>query len=1069
MKDNVSAQFDGSSFFHLESPPSQQQQQHQHQQRQRQCQRQQEQRQQQLDQLFIPCATAAPPLFDTTTYFSAATPQTSMNPTTTEHDFRFPRRPGDWDAATGTGTGTDAGASTGTGAATLKADRPSPPRTADASTNANVNANAQPNPSLNPNTGFTANNAPTARSTLRRADAPGLCLTLPSAISSTPQDDLLRSSKFLPFERANAIMTQSPETMQKQDPLATQIWKFYHQTKRMLPEQERVENLTWRMMHDTLRTQAQAVAARPPRPPGVLLNAPSGIAQLRKTSEQNMDSSDPMNLDDFIHDDSVGTPAGLGSTSSGDAARHFDDKLAQTTTLATAIPIKTRKETVQHLVPQSVPVPAHHHRAHDEFGYIPRHPRKTSIDETSRRNRKRPANFSPHVPAANSSYAANDLDADADLHEYSLDHPNQPSMAQPSNHAGVTFPQLDTFPMENDPIITSAGPFQQNFTFSPSTSPMVSHDPFSTMYNNSTVPSGPHHSADYYSPPASAYQSTVSTPHPLNDGEGFYFDSMDMRFSRQQPYRAGPTAMSNTMGHQFPYNGNGNLMFPASSGTNTASSFATQGAFGHVDPTQVFQHDHPARSPGVPLMQQDMFSFGGDSDADEEEGGAFADRNISVPQDFSPQGMEESGFDSSSLQWDPSLPGNFNTQAARYPAGRPRKQVTIGGSTTDFVEGDWEGAGLGRSMSQSFGQAEQRQGKVPRTASTPGLSGRGNLFERLAQSSTPNSPPAESIGFSSVAPSRPSSPPLGSKHGSTSNLQGAPGNQGDAGAPTTCTNCFTQTTPLWRRNPEGQPLCNACGLFLKLHGVVRPLSLKTDVIKKRNRGSGASSLPLGGTSTRSAKKNASISAQPTTGQNTRKNSTLSISSTAHPQNTQASTPPAVNGAGSTNDSESPASGPASGGNTAGSTPTSYHGSAGSSSGVTGGKGVIPIAAAPPKNLPGPGAASLPRSAAMGSKRQRRHSKSAGNDFSAGAMDVDSPESSTGSNEAARSLGSSSGFPAMQPSASTLGLANGFGMTQRPMGGPGMMGMSSVQPGPPMMSTGGASGSAQEWEWLTMSL
>ncbi|KAI8138049.1 hypothetical protein BJV82DRAFT_673989 [Fennellomyces sp. T-0311] len=52
-----------------------------------------------------------------------------------------------------------------------------------------------------------------------------------------------------------------------------------------------------------------------------------------------------------------------------------------------------------------------------------------------------------------------------------------------------------------------------------------------------------------------------------------------------------------------------------------------------------------------------------------------------------------------------------------------------------------------------------------------------------------------------------------------------------------CTNCGTTTTPLWRRNPQGQPLCNACGLFLKLHGVVRPLSLKTDVIKKRNRAS----------------------------------------------------------------------------------------------------------------------------------------------------------------------------------------------------------------------------------------
>ncbi|WWC94048.1 hypothetical protein V866_000886 [Kwoniella sp. B9012] len=54
-------------------------------------------------------------------------------------------------------------------------------------------------------------------------------------------------------------------------------------------------------------------------------------------------------------------------------------------------------------------------------------------------------------------------------------------------------------------------------------------------------------------------------------------------------------------------------------------------------------------------------------------------------------------------------------------------------------------------------------------------------------------------------------------------------------SPTMCTNCQTTNTPLWRRDPEGQPLCNACGLFYKLHGVVRPLSLKTDVIKKRNR------------------------------------------------------------------------------------------------------------------------------------------------------------------------------------------------------------------------------------------
>ncbi|KAL2082193.1 hypothetical protein ACEWY4_022011 [Coilia grayii] len=51
----------------------------------------------------------------------------------------------------------------------------------------------------------------------------------------------------------------------------------------------------------------------------------------------------------------------------------------------------------------------------------------------------------------------------------------------------------------------------------------------------------------------------------------------------------------------------------------------------------------------------------------------------------------------------------------------------------------------------------------------------------------------------------------------------------------TCTNCHTSTTTLWRRNAEGEPVCNACGLYMKLHGVPRPLAMKKDGIQTRKR------------------------------------------------------------------------------------------------------------------------------------------------------------------------------------------------------------------------------------------
>ncbi|XP_050069355.1 transcription factor GATA-4 isoform X1 [Anopheles maculipalpis] len=75
-------------------------------------------------------------------------------------------------------------------------------------------------------------------------------------------------------------------------------------------------------------------------------------------------------------------------------------------------------------------------------------------------------------------------------------------------------------------------------------------------------------------------------------------------------------------------------------------------------------------------------------------------------------------------------------------------------------------------------------------------------------------------------------------------------------AGTSCANCKTTTTTLWRRNQGGEPVCNACGLYYKLHNVNRPLTMKKEGIQTRNRklsskskkkkGIPGSCLPLGG-------------------------------------------------------------------------------------------------------------------------------------------------------------------------------------------------------------------------------
>lgn len=624
------------------------------------------------------------------------------------------------------------------------------------------------------------------------------------------------------------------------------------------------------------------------------------------------------------------------------------------------------------------------------------------------------------------------VEADSGVPDYVLDQHHHPGRAQyplHSNlHAQVPF-AIDTFNVNDDPILSSAGPFQQNFTFSPTGSPLVTHGPFSTVFNPTSMSSSLN-SADCYSPPASGFPSTVSTPQPGQDSEHqqYYYDVLN--YGHQRPTHLGPAMHS-----QFSYSSASEARFNAMSAAGPSSSLASPGFHllqqqQHVNPTSVLGPEYGQRvSPGVHLAGHDnMFQFGADSDNEDDDGGSFPNRNMLLQGDYG--GAGDSNLDlNSGIQWDSIAPEYHG-----YPRFGQGKQVRIGG--TEMVGSpEWSsGPGLGRAHGSATSVSDihnrdhdSRKQKIPRTTSTPVLSIPGGHMHPSNTSSPPES------GFSSTAPSRPDSP-------SMKNME-------QNGVPTTCTNCFTQTTPLWRRNPEGHPLCNACGLFLKLHGVVRPLSLKTDIIKKRNRGSG-NAMPVGTASTRSSKKatrKPSIHQTPVTTPSS--GQAMSENNSASPQSVQ----------GSTN------SGPTS------TTPSIFPPTG---NGVK--VGVVPIAAAPPKPALPMSAGQINPPFQVTPKRQRRLSKVTVSSSAAGnqlpLIPTASHDRSTDGQATQLSFGGRSGqAPVTRAKAANLSMTAGVNEIASVMPGAGMMSSGRSGGMSQGMVAAGQQNGGQEWEWLTMSL
>lgn len=97
-----------------------------------------------------------------------------------------------------------------------------------------------------------------------------------------------------------------------------------------------------------------------------------------------------MDLDDFLVPSSIGTPAGV----SPEASTLPNESSVSTTTSISAIPIKQASKSqveefqVSRASAPSVSVLEQHRPNNQEFSYVPRHVRKTSIDERRVRSYK---------------------------------------------------------------------------------------------------------------------------------------------------------------------------------------------------------------------------------------------------------------------------------------------------------------------------------------------------------------------------------------------------------------------------------------------------------------------------------------------------------------------------------------------------------------------------------------------------------------------------------------------------------------------------------------------------------
>lgn len=123
----------------------------------------------------------------------------------------------------------------------------------------------------------------------------------PSSVAATLLSDSLfppRKPKAAAAQDESALDNDAAGDNEKNDPLATQVWRLYTKAKDTLPNASRMENLTWRMMAMTLNKNRSRSST--PSTPSSETTAPTDMdspaaaaATTTNNNDMSIDSSQP--------------------------------------------------------------------------------------------------------------------------------------------------------------------------------------------------------------------------------------------------------------------------------------------------------------------------------------------------------------------------------------------------------------------------------------------------------------------------------------------------------------------------------------------------------------------------------------------------------------------------------------------------------------------------------------------------------------------------------------------------------------------------------------------------------